>query len=355
MHKNFAEWYRLVAIEPEDGMLKKRWAGIEEWCKIIVKGKTQSALDTVRIFCGHVVDQIVMNKFVESFRKHDAAFPQRNKTEIQVLAGAAATNIMLTEKDDGDLGTTVALALATSHLRAAGIASRIPEIDDIAQNYLIQEGRHIRNRDGHSIDELAEYASAVDAIKSLSETSTNNDETSVVPILHGLAKAIHHLHSSLSNDISRVDEECNMLWWLEGGCSRDLKAPWEKLNKDTIPIIAAKELADLTEYIPGPSHAPALLHRIVSNMHSPTVTIANSINALPEQWIEAAIDSRFTRNISDMTPIWLAMRQRAETSDMAAWQPYFEKRVNVSVTKEMPRAELALQAYLEALLIMLID
>lgn len=30
MHKNFAEWYRLVSIEPKGDVLKHRWAGVAE-------------------------------------------------------------------------------------------------------------------------------------------------------------------------------------------------------------------------------------------------------------------------------------------------------------------------------------
>ena len=31
MHKNFAEWYRLVSIEPKGDVLKSRWAGFVVW------------------------------------------------------------------------------------------------------------------------------------------------------------------------------------------------------------------------------------------------------------------------------------------------------------------------------------
>lgn len=29
MHKNFGEWYRLVALEPDGAKLAKRWAGVK--------------------------------------------------------------------------------------------------------------------------------------------------------------------------------------------------------------------------------------------------------------------------------------------------------------------------------------
>jgi hypothetical protein len=47
MHKNFAEWYRLVSIEPRGDVLKSRWAGVETWS---VSLSDDAVLETVRIF-----------------------------------------------------------------------------------------------------------------------------------------------------------------------------------------------------------------------------------------------------------------------------------------------------------------
>lgn len=49
MHKNFAEWYRLVSIEPKGDVLKSRWAGVETWS---VSLSADAVLETVRIFQG---------------------------------------------------------------------------------------------------------------------------------------------------------------------------------------------------------------------------------------------------------------------------------------------------------------
>jgi hypothetical protein len=49
MHKNFAEWYRLVSIEPKGDVLKSRWAGVETWS---VSLSDDAVLETVRMFQG---------------------------------------------------------------------------------------------------------------------------------------------------------------------------------------------------------------------------------------------------------------------------------------------------------------
>jgi len=123
MHKNFGEWYRLVSIERTDEILKKRWDGVEEWMSAI-RGDDAALLETVRIFRG-LPEKTSREAFLEAFRKHDAAFAQRNNEfELRVLAGAALVHCVLThDKGEGDDGLRAAAlagtALEASRLRAA--------------------------------------------------------------------------------------------------------------------------------------------------------------------------------------------------------------------------------------------
>ncbi len=49
MHKNFGEWYRLVALEPDGAKLAKRWAGVKAWATAL-RSSDENVLETVRIF-----------------------------------------------------------------------------------------------------------------------------------------------------------------------------------------------------------------------------------------------------------------------------------------------------------------
>ncbi len=51
MHKNFGEWYRLVALEPDGAKLAKRWAGVKAWATAL-RSSDENVLETVRIFRG---------------------------------------------------------------------------------------------------------------------------------------------------------------------------------------------------------------------------------------------------------------------------------------------------------------
>ena len=82
MHKNFGEWYRLVAIEPDGAQLQKRWAGVEAW-EVELRKDDKNVLETVRIFQGPP-SKVSMQPFLAVFQNQDSAFPQRNGLELQV-------------------------------------------------------------------------------------------------------------------------------------------------------------------------------------------------------------------------------------------------------------------------------
>lgn len=80
MHKNFGEWYRLVALEPDGTKLAKRWAGVKAWATAL-RRSDESVLETVRLF-GGIPAKTSREPFLEVFRKQDPAFPQRNDLEL---------------------------------------------------------------------------------------------------------------------------------------------------------------------------------------------------------------------------------------------------------------------------------
>ena len=49
MHKDFADWYRLVDLEPKGETLEKRWQAIEQFCESV---NAAQALELIRLFYG---------------------------------------------------------------------------------------------------------------------------------------------------------------------------------------------------------------------------------------------------------------------------------------------------------------
>ncbi len=361
MHKDFAEWYRIVAIEPDDAMMNKRWAGVEEWCELTAND-IGSMLDVVRLFLGKLPSKTeIVEHFTEVFRKQDAAFPQRNSLEIQVLAGAVAVNCITADDDSSSYAMTVALAMESGWFSATRSAKKLGEIGEVARRFLQRQSLRKRRREYTSVDDLRGDQSMAETLETFTKALLGNWEqvrAAVTALFQGMQPAIGGLENAIiamAQDLTRADEECNMLWWLEGGCSRDFRTPWGSLQKEGLPIIAAKELSDITEILPGPHLAQALLHRALSRVELETVSIAGAVNKAPIDWVKSCIDSRPMDRLSDLTPVWLALKQRKDANDDRAWQAFFKKTTGIDPAKQLKADDLAGQVYLEALFLKALD
>jgi len=351
MHKNFAEWYRLVSIEPKGDVLKHRWAGVAEWSASL---SDDAVLETVRIFQG-LPAVTSREAFLAAFRKHDPAFPQRNnELEQQVLAGASLVHVVNGAEGDAEPRTPIlaGVALAASRLRVA--ESPLEEMSQEVLSALQDLARRQRARKGFDSTLLsAEEENALSQMIAAIQPEPNNLKQSFVTAFQTVLKAVQRSQSALADaahDLHCADEETNILWWLEGGCSRDLHRPWSAL-KDEAPITAGWELADLTDAALGPREVAAFLERVVSSAKgkSKEQPLSVYVNAVSDEWAKTRTGSLPERAL-DLAPLAHALLQRAK-SGTASWQQYFEKTGGVAATKSLSPEAVAKQAYVEAILL----
>lgn len=354
MHKNFGEWYRLVALEPDGAKLANRWAGVKAWATAM-RSSDENVLETVRIFHG-IPPKASRDPFLEVFRKQDPAFPQRNDLELQVLAGASLVECVQTVGSKGDgLRTAV---LAGTALEASSLRATEPRLDEIASEVaaglraIAVEQRKRRSVDTDTMREKAN--AATEAMKQISTiTEWNSLKNVITPIFQALVDAVRAADAELTDaahSLRSADEETSILWWIEGGCSRDTNKPWGTLE-DAAAIIAGTELADLTDVALGPRDAAALLERILSESKAKgkDAPLAGYVNALPDDWARER-----TANLDEATlglaPIALATFHRAK-SDASSWQQYFDSSSGLKSSTQLTAARVARQAYVEAILL----
>lgn len=353
MHKDFAERYRLVRIEPNGDVLKSRWAGVEEWSTSL-RDNDDAVLETVRIFQG-LPEVTSREPFLAVFRKHDPAFHQRdNELEQRVLAGATLVQTVTHAEDDDDLRTAVlaGTALAASRLRVA--EGPLEELIGEVLACLHKVVRHQRRR--RAFDSALLTAEEEKALSKTIETdvSDHNDlRQSFATAFQTILKAVQRSERALAaaaHDLRCADEETNILWWLEGGCSRDLNKPWSAI-KDEAPLTAGWELADLTDVALGPREVAAFLERVVSSTKgkSKDQPLHTYVNAVSDDWAKARTTDLPERAL-DLAPLSLALLQRAK-SGTSNWQQYFGKTGGVVPSKPLAPEVVAKQAYLEAVLL----
>lgn len=354
MHKNFGEWYRLVALEPDGAKLAKRWAGVKAWATAL-RSSDENVLETVRIFQG-IPAKASRDPFLEVFRMQDPAFPQRNDLELQVLAGASLVECVQTVGSNSDgLRTAV---LAGTALEASSLRATEPRLDEITRE--VASGMRaiaVQQRKRRSVDTDAMWEKANAATEAMKQIPTIGDwnvlKSVITPIFQALVEAVRAADAELTNaaqSLRSADEETSILWWIEGGCSRDTNKPWGTL-KDAAAIIAGTELADLTDVALGPRDAAALLERVLSESkrNGKDAPLAGYVNALPDDWVRER-----TVNLDEATlglaPIALATFHRAR-SDASSWQQYFDSSSGLKSSTQLTAARVARQAYVEAIVL----
>jgi hypothetical protein len=356
MHQNFAEWYRLVHIDPKGDNLKSRWAGVEEWSASF-RDKDDAVLETVRIFQG-LPEVSSREPFLAVFRKHDPAFPQRNELELRVLAGAALVKCVEPAGNDGDPDSTRAAviagtALETSRLRVSD--RQLGEVEAAVVEGLHDIARRQRMRQPFGTT-LIDHKTETAALEAMRQVPTAGDwsvlKTHVAPVLQAVLDGVLQAEKALANaahNLRCADEESNILWWLEGGCSRDLNKPWSTL-KDQVPLVAGWELADLTDVVLGPRDVASFLARVVSlTGKSKDQPLQAYVNAVSDDWAKTRT-AGCSERAWDLVPLSLALSQRAK-SGTASWQQYFEKTGGVAAMMSLAPEVAAKQAYLEAVLL----
>ena len=354
MHKNFGEWYRLVSIDPDTARLTKRWAGVKAWASTL-RNSDADLLETVRIFQG-IPSKTSRDAFLATFQKQDAAFPQRNDLELQVLAGASLVACIQSFREDHkELHSAV---LAGAAVEASSLRGGVPRLDEISREILAHvhalsiDQRRRRNFDPSVLSDNA--AAAETGMKQVAvATDWQALRSAVAPVFQSLLEAVRGAERELGDAVHNLrcaDEETNILWWVEGGCSRDTNKSWSSL-KEAAAIIAGFELADLTEVELGPRNAAALLERVLSQSkgNETPATLATFVDALPNEWAQNRT-AKLDEGKLDLMPLTLATFYRAKSAPKN-WQQYFDASSGMISSTQLTATCVARQAYVEAILL----
>jgi hypothetical protein len=356
MHNNFGEWYRQVSIPCTDDSLNKRWAGVESWVKTI-RGNVTALLESVRIFRG-LPEKTSRETFFEAFRKQDATFAQRNNNhEQQVLAGAALVHCVGTRGNSEDkfvhMSVIAGTALETSALFSKNANKTLDEQAQEVSSSLHSIAQEQRRRRAFATVLLSNEEE--DAFKKAIATIVadhNALRASFEKAFQILLSAINRSESTLdaaAHGLRCADEETNILWWLAGGSSKDFDKPWNVLE-DAAPLIAAWELADLTDVALGPQDAKSILDRaLIEANGNREQALHVYVNAVTNEWAKVRV-AKYDAQALDLAPLALALSKRVE-GNSTTWQPFFDSLSGgLKTSTVLTSRRVARLAYLEAML-----
>lgn len=354
MDKRFGDWMRDALADIDDGVLKRRWGGVEA---LAGKLKQDEVLELVLYSSGcGTQDDATLQKVRRIFWEHDNAFRMEgNDLELRRLCGtivihvlhgksdrrlnAALTCICLQFGGSLDENTWPALleeAETTIQDMSAGVRSNDMLNQNAGRNILPSK---VLGRMKELIDEGHDHIPLQDLNSLVSQ----------------FAKVINQLgsnYSTLKSALALQREENNILWWLVGGYSNDLERSFDGMSGAVAGTIAGKELADHVIHLPGPLSVGSILHRVITRtIHNDLpVTLESLVPELPMHWRQTLVAEGFDA-VLRYCPLMSAIAYSVAVEDDASWVTPFSKQFPHSTKLEIPPALLAYQMYRERMLL----
>jgi GTPase-associated system-like protein len=149
-----------------------------------------------------------------------------------------------------------------------------------------------------------------------------------------------------------VSEESNMLWWLISETSRDVNQRWSGMPLGMACVVAGKELADLTQIVPGPFAARAFLDRAIrsgGNEVAASISIAKAVNDTAKTWRDSHFSKPLPTGLEGILPLTHAVVLSVQAADDKAWRPMFKAATGIAATATSNPDAVAYQFYLEQL------
>jgi hypothetical protein len=360
-----AKWYRIIDIEPNEEKLGKRLNAINEILKKDIDSEYIINLVRLYKFGNNNIDDFI-DHFRESMCSTDPIFPtDGNDLELQTLAGATLVAIL---EDDDDYDEKEFCSYVLECSKFIEQQNSIPEMSQLSIHYLQLNSEEKRKptllakksdisktfRDNKKkqtelVKDGITEANISTVLGSVSNLASNSF-SEISSIIKAFNLSVEHFN--LSQKVSQ--EETNILWWLFGEYSRDLDKRMIDLGILTMSIVGAKELADLTEIIPGPISSKAfldkMLHLSSSEKIPEEITLSEAVNTLPLKWKEKWMKEIDITPFEDFVPVLNAIQKSVELGE-ENWEGVYTNKTGINSKETIYPIDLAYQVYQECLLI----
>jgi hypothetical protein len=322
MHDEFPRWMRELDLGIGDS-LERRWAGV---AGIIAESTPEDVEALVRLSFRTRAPAATtpVQKFRVAFRKADPEFPARgNDRELEVLAGACLVALLAQETPTSSVA---ALAITTAALGGArkpklpmdlvGLAEAAivdltesnSQRPDLSQHIPTGAPKVDFNAAATKVEQQFDAAGVAAAFQ-LAASHTSN---ALAIAARRQAAAVRAIHTYCKHQ----DEELQMLWWLVGQRSWDFNCAFDAVPADVQPLVFAKELATLTEFLPGPTAVKALLSR-AGLRERRTLVLKEAVNGADPTWLGKLVENDDPSPVTQ--PIHFAVKRQLETGAGEAW------------------------------------
>jgi hypothetical protein len=359
MHPDFARWYAAVGLGDDQARRELRWTGVDAAAQA-ADSKDVEALIRLAFKSRQPAMAAQVQEIRQAFHTADTTFEmQGNDRELQILAAATLAALMNT---GASTGAEAAVAITTTSFAGARKPDLPMDLTVLAGDAIdhIAETNSKRPR-------LSEYASGAApkfdfekaAAKAKAEPNAEGFAQAFTLAAEATSTAIGQLARRQANAVQAMDkflraqdEELQMLWWLTGQRSFDLDCAFETVSADVQPLVFGKELADHTEFLPGPAAIKALLSR-AGLKDRKKIAVATFINAGNPEWLRTFIPEGEPSMVS--TPIHFGIKRQLETGAGDSWIAGWAAAIGVAPDFALSPLMLGLLFYRERLLLLFGD
>ena len=279
---------------------------------------------------------------------------QGNDRELEVLASACLVALM----DAGeDIGAVAALAVTTTALGGARKPNVPMDLCTLAESAIdcIAEANRQRPtlEDYSSLEPLKfDFQKAAAKVRDAQDGGGVAEAFTLAAgdvrtAMRAVAQRQEDVFQTVKQFFSIQDEELQMLWWLTGRRSWDYSCPFDAVLAAAQPLVFAKELADSTEFLPGPPSVEALLSR-AGLEESKRLIIPEAINATDPEWLAEVVGEEDPSPVS--SPLHFAIKRQLETGAGDAWVSGWAAATDVSAEHPVSPLRLGVLFYRERLL-----
>lgn len=354
MRDEFPRWYRQVDMSGNRDRLEARWKGVVD---LIQKADAQSieAIIAVAFRTKPRPRSASLALLREPFKAADDLFDMDgNNRELEILCGTALATLF---ESDGDTVARAALATTTAAYLGARttnfpldlIAAAEATISRLAEdrrtrpdlmNSLIQKITSV-GLDQDAIDNLKQNPNGDNIVATLNAMTTQTNTA-----VNEVAKRLNATVQSMNTFIAIQDEELQMLWWLFGGRSKKRDCPFANLPEEAQPIVLAAEVADTTQFLPGPISVKPILSR-AGLKERKKVSIPAAVNACSEDMLADLVNGVEPSPITK--PLHFAIERKLETRDEVSWVAGWSAITGIDSDYAIPSIELSNLFYRERL------
>lgn len=322
MDKEFSRLYGLVGLDVELDLLERRWKGLSELIEIAGVAEIE-AMVRICFRSRHRPQPPVLDRIRGAFGKFDDAFDGiGDERELEVLCAAALLRLCRSEQGDG-ASAALRITTAASGGRPSNIGIDIVGAAEAALDSLAKSARKRPSLAAAPNSQAPKFNLDKAKAKLREQNSWENVAAAFdlveESVRNGLVATVRQsatLLSKFDKFITIQDEELQFLWWLVGERSWDLGCDFDSVLVGMRPLVFAKELADLTEILPGPTSVKAIFSRAGLKSRS-GLTIPAAVNACRSDWLDKLIK---TSSPSPVTlPVHFAIVRKLEAGDDESW------------------------------------